>query len=389
MARLSQLTASLPGISLFLQPVQDIRVGGRASKGLYIYALDGPNFEELTQWVPQLVEKLKKIPQLKNVTSDQEFLGLQANIIIDHDKASSLGITTAQIDSLLYSAFGQRQITTLYTPQDEYHVVLEVERQFLQDPSALHKLFLTSSVGEQVPLSSVAHIKMGNTALSVPHQGEFPTISISFNTAPGVALGEAVTLIDEATKEIHFPTDIHASFQGNAKDFADSQKSQIFLILAALVAVYLVLGILYESFIHPITIISTLPSAGLGALLALRYYRMDLSIVAIIGIILLIGIVKKNAILMIDYALEAMKKNNLSSLDAIYQACMARFRPIIMTTFAALFGALPLALAHGDGAELRQPLGVTIVGGLLVSQLLTLFTTPVIFLLLEKFRKKE
>ncbi|MFI0348596.1 MAG: efflux RND transporter permease subunit [Chthoniobacterales bacterium] len=389
-ARLSHLTASLPGISLFLQPVQDIRIGGRVSKGLYIYALDGPDFKELTEWVPQLVEKLKKIPQLKNVSSDQEFLGLQASVVIDHDKASRLGITTKQIDSLLYSAFGQRQITTLYTPRNEYHVVLEVERQFLEDPSALHKVFLMSSTGQQVPLSAVTHLEMGNTALSVPHQGEFPTISISFNTAPGVALGEAVELINQASKEIHFPANIHGSFQGTAKVFAQSQKSQVFLILAALIAVYLVLGILYESFIHPMTIISTLPSAGLGALLALRYYRMDLSIVAIIGIILLIGIVKKNAILMIDYALDAKKKiSSLSAHDAIYQACMARFRPIIMTTFAALFGALPLAFAHGDGSEFRQPLGITIVGGLIVSQALTLFTTPVIFLLLERFRRKE
>lgn len=388
--RLRHATGTLPGISLTLQSVQDIRAGGRLGKALYIYTLDGPDFEELTRWAPRLVDRLKHLPQLKDVSSDEEFLGLQANIVIDRDKASSLGITIEQIDNLLYNAFGQRQISMLYTPQDQYHVVLEVERQFLQDPTALDHVFLTSSSGQQVPLSFVAHIEMGNAAITIPHQGQFPAISISFNTALGVSLGEAIELINKATEEIHFPSDIHGSFQGNAKVFSESQKSQLLLILAALITVYLVLGILYESFIHPITIISTLPSAGLGALLALRYYRMDLSIVAVIGMILLIGIVKKNAILMIDYALEVMKKEvSFSAEKAIYEACLARFRPIIMTTFAALFGALPLLITHGDGSELRQPLGVTIVGGLLVSQLLTLFTTPVIFLFFERFRKKK
>ncbi len=394
--RLRHETALIPGISVMLQPVQDIRVGGRPGKALYIYALDGPNFEELAHWVPALVERLKTMPQLTDVSSDDQLLGLQAKIIIDRDKAASLGISIEQIDNLLYNAFGQRQVSTLYTPQDEYHVILEVESQFLKDPSALDKVFLTSTHGPQVPLSAIAHLEIGNAAIAIPHQGQFPAISISFNTAPGVPLGEALTLIKQASKEMHFPAEIHGSFQGNAKVFAQSQHSQSLLILAALVAVYLVLGILYESFIHPLTIISTLPSAGLGALLALRCYHMDLSIVAIIGIILLIGIVKKNAILMIDFALEFLKKetpglhaNNLSSEEAILEACLTRFRPIMMTTFAALMGALPLAIIHGEGSELRQPLGITIVGGLIISQILTLFTTPVIFLLLERISRKS
>ncbi|MBX9743001.1 MAG: efflux RND transporter permease subunit [Chthoniobacterales bacterium] len=389
-SRLREASALIPGISMMLQPVQDIRVGGRPGKALYIYSLDGPNFEELTHWVPLLVQRLQAMPQLTDVSSDDAFLGLQAKIVIDRDKAASLGISMEQIDNLLYNAFGQRQISTFYTSQDEYHTILEVENQYLKDPSALEgKIFLTSKKGQQIPLSAIAHVDIGNTAIAIPHQGESPAISISFNTAPGVALSEALSLIQEADHDIHLPANIHGKFQGNAKVFSQSQQSQLLLILAALVAVYLVLGILYESLLHPLTIISTLPSAGLGALLALRYYHMDLSIVAIIGVILLIGIVKKNAILMVDCALDILKKENISAKEAITKACLSRFRPIIMTTMAALMGALPLAIVHGEGAELRQPLGITIIGGLLLSQLLTLFTTPVIFLFLERVNTKK
>jgi len=386
-ARLRQATRDVPGIGLFLQPVQDIRVGGRPSKGLYVYSLQSPSFDELATWAPRLIERLQKMPQLKDVSNDQQLSGLQSDVVVDRDAASKLGIKMEEIDSALYSAFGQRQIANLYTTKDQYRVVLEADPNFQKDPSSLDRVFLKSADGKQIPLSAIARFQTSNTPVSVPHQGQFPAISFSFNTAPGVSLGEAAALIESAARDLHMPPDIRGGLQGTAKAFAESLSTQPLLILAAIVAVYLVLGILYESLIHPITILSTLPSAGLGALLALRLCGLDLSVVSLIGIILLIGIVKKNAILMIDFALDASRREGLDATEAIHRACLVRFRPITMTTFAALFGALPLALAHGNGAEIRQPLGVAIVGGLLVSQFLTLYTTPVIYIALDRFRR--
>ena len=389
MGRLRHKLAKIPGVQLFITPGQDIRVGGRMSKALYQYALTDQNVDELNLWAPKLVQKLKQYPQLKDATSDQQFRGLQTTVVVDRDAAARLGIQPQAVDSTLYSAFGQRQVSIIYTQQNQYHVVLEVDPQFQLDPTSLNKIYVKSPSGNQVPLSTIAHYQLDNTPLSVNHQGQFPCVTISFNLAPGVSLGEATQIIERAAREIGMPSTVRGKFAGYAQVFQSSLSTEPLLILTALIAVYIVLGMLYESLIHPLTILSTLPSAGLGALLAMEVTGDELSIVSIIGIILLIGIVKKNAIMMVDFALEAERHQGLSPEDSIYQACLVRFRPIMMTTIAAMFGALPLAIGMGVGSELRKPLGVAIVGGLIVSQILTLYSTPVIYLWLDQLRHRR
>ncbi len=385
-ARLRGKTGRIAGARLFFQPVQDIRVGGRASAAQYQYTLQGDDLKELYEWAPKVQERLSKIPQLTDVNSDQQMKGLQASLTIDRSTAARLGITPQMIDDTLYDAFGQRQVSTMYKQLNQYHVVMGVQPSFTQSPEGLKYIYVRSTTGALVPLSAFTRYEPSNTPLTVNHSGQFPSITLSFNLTPGVALGDAVTIIEQAGREIGLPQTIHGRFAGTAQAYQDSLASEPILILAALVAVYIVLGILYESFVHPITILSTLPSAGVGALLALMICRTDLSVIALIGIILLIGIVKKNAIMMIDFALEAERKERKSPKEAIFHACVLRFRPITMTTMAALLGGLPLALGAGTGSELRRPLGVAIVGGLIFSQMLTLYTTPVVYVYLDRLR---
>jgi len=374
------------GATLFMQAVQDIRVGGRPSSSQYQYTLQGDNLKDLNQWAPRLMRRLQRLPQLRDVSTDQQDRGLEAYLAVERDTASRLGVTAQAVDEALYDAFGQRQVSTIYTQLNQYHVVFEVDPRYQQNPDALKDIYVRSSSGSLVPLSAFAHYEPTNTTLAASHQGQFPAVTLSFNLAPGVSLGEAVNVIQAAQREIGIPASIHANFAGTAQAFQSSLANEPLLILAALVAVYIVLGVLYESYIHPITILSTLPSAGVGAILALLICHTEFSVIALIGIILLIGIVKKNAIMMIDFALEAERKEGKPPEEAIYQACLLRFRPIMMTTMAALLGGLPLAVGLGEGSEFRQPLGITIVGGLIVSQMLTLFTTPVVYLYLDRLR---
>ncbi|HXZ95851.1 MAG TPA: multidrug efflux RND transporter permease subunit [Burkholderiales bacterium] len=384
-ARLRGKLAHEPGASLFLQAAQDIRMGGRPSNSQYQYTLQADELEDLRIWEARIRQALGELPELTDVSTDEENKGLQTSLVIDRDTATRLGVSTSLIDSTLNDAFGQRQVSTIYNPLNQYRVVMEVAPEYWQSPVTLNNVYVSTSSGAQVPLSAFAHYETNNTPLGVNHQGQFVASTISFNLPAGVSLSDATRAIGDAMNRIEVPTSIHGTFQGTARAFQASLENQPWLILAALLTVYIVLGILYESYVHPITILSTLPSAGVGAILALLAFHTEFSVIALIGVILLIGIVKKNAIMMIDFALDAERTLGLRPEQAIYQACVLRFRPIMMTTLAALLGALPLAVGFGEGAELRRPLGIAIVGGLIVSQTLTLYTTPVVYLYLDRF----
>jgi multidrug efflux pump len=384
--RLRGKLAVVPGATLILQSAQELTIGGRYGNAQYQYTLQSANLDDLNTWAPRLLAKLRNLPELRDQNSDQQDHGLQAKLVIDRDTASRMGITPQTLDNALYDAFGQRQVSTMYRPLNQYHVVMEVASQFQQTPEALQNIYLRSTAGTPVPLAAFTHFEPSNTPLAVSHQGQLPSVTISFNLAPGVSLGQATDAIERAESTIGFPPTIQASFQGTAAAFQDSRSNMLVLIIAALGTVYIVLGMLYESYIHPITILSTIPSAGVGALLALLLTHNELNVIGMIGIILLIGLVKKNAIMMIDVALDVERTQGKKPVEAIYDACILRFRPIMMTTMAALLGGLPLALGSGTGSELHRPLGITIVGGLIVSQMLTLFTTPVVYVYLDRLR---
>jgi multidrug efflux pump len=382
--RLQPEIEKLKGIALFMQPVQDLTVESRVSKTQYQYSLEDPDIKELNYWTPRLVDALRELPELRDVSSDQQDQGLQVSLNIDRNTASRLGITPQMIDDTLYDAFGQRQVSTMFTQLNQYRVILEVKPEFRQNPEKLKHIFIRGAGGGQVPLAAVVTAKETTGQLIISHQGQFPSTTLSFNLSPGSSLGDAVKAFETTSRELGMPASIRGSFQGTAQAFQSSLGNESLLILAALITVYIVLGVLYESYIHPITILSTLPSAGVGALLALIVCRTEFSVIALIGIILLIGIVKKNGIMMVDFALDAERRHGMPPVEAIYQACLLRFRPIMMTTMAALLSAVPLALGTGMGSELRHPLGISIIGGLVISQILTLYTTPVIYLWFDR-----
>jgi multidrug efflux pump len=383
--RLRPKLATVPGVTLFLQAVQDVRVGGHSTAAQYQYNLQSDNLTELTHWAPILLNLMKKMPELVDVNSDQQNNGLEANLVIDRDTAARVGVTPQTLDNILYDAFGEREIARTFMPMNQYFVVMEVDPVFWQNPNGLKEIYATSSTGAAIPLATFTHFQASTAALTVNHSGVFPSITMSFNLPPNVALGQAVSAINAMEEKAGMPSTINTNFTGTAQAFQQSLSNEPVLIAAALAAVYIVLGILYESLIHPITILSTLPSAGVGAILALLLTHTELSVIALIGIILLIGIVKKNAIMMIDFALEVERRDHKTPKEAVFEACLLRFRPIMMTTMAALLGGLPLALGTGTGSELRRPLGITIVGGLIFSQALTLYTTPVIYLYMDRF----
>jgi len=386
--RLRPQFARIPGIEVYMFPAQDVRVGGRSGRSQYQFTLWSSDLDELLKWVPRAVERVKTVPGVVDVSTDREQGGFQLNVSIDRQAAARLGVRVQDIDAALANAYAQRQVSTIYTSRNQYRVILEIDPLYQRDPNDLSHIYVSGRGGTQIPLANVARFERGIAPLVINHQGQFPAVTISFGLREGEVLEAATAAVQQAVLDMRMPDIVQAEFAGDAKAFAQSAGAQPLLVLAALVAVYLVLGVLYESLAHPLTIISTLPSAGLGALLALQVAGAELTIIAFIGIILLIGIVKKNGIMMVDFALDAERSRGLPPPQAIYEACMERFRPILMTTLAALLGAVPLVIASGPGSELRRPLGITIIGGLLVSQILTLYTTPVIYLLLDRLHRR-